>query len=1068
MSISSMAFHAKKRWSDGNPIFFSGAFHGIFHEHAEAERLSLDFIQDRMTTDDPIRGYFIRTNDEDRYLQGFIWYTTFTSWTHFFRWDSLAPEAGLASTAEKYPVKWDQDGLLAGELELQYRSGDPREEGVIWPKVAEVSLTGALGCGEFLMQLVLEEMEAAHAFDYAVVQATESSAGFYDKMGFSRIGAIAKYIKPGEERQAALIPPVAYRHFVGPDQDVKDVDPSIMMAIRLRAGHVPRRIMAHKGGIFPNLGRDVPVGLSAAALDSETVQKLLSSDITGGDIEAKVVGDTLVLGPGASDFSLRLLAEHMGGERWERAKAVLCEAQDQNHKAEEIARPGRASSEIARRKMNLWLSPSAHRPWTCYGTIPETTTEDASGKHSMRTNASRGRGHRVIRNSSAARPSPRVKSVESPGTFSAEDTPRRRKPAGLDLSECGDGKKLSRVGRSPGSQHDVISPMPMAEDGRASPTGGISRLRKETVRDICIALNIPITRKLPFTKLNATKSKQQLIGNLLKFNKESPIGWLNSDAVSAETLKNVCIDLHLPCDGSGIELRALLVQTLADNLGEYLPSPVGPASIRKDTFEGVDKKAQKKRMTPEGGVKVEKSEGFLPPATNSDEKEEEETCVWDLVMCESCGSGEREERIILCDGCDKAYHLECATPVLDEVPQGEWYCVSCGERERKAQALREERNRKERERRAREKKVRDEENEEERKVREERERIEHEKQLEREERQRKAREQRERRLEEERSAKEKEKEKKLQNERDRKAKELREREEREREEKEERERKAKEKEEERERKLKVQAEREAQKALDRAQKEAVREGGAGDAKVRRDGKKESEGKKDCEKEAKSPGLKAVKASQVAAWMAPEFADWDVASDEEGKIAWNKKLKHTWYGQPGIEWLTKETLRYLCQELDVPINRRLPCTKITVAKSKQQLIGTLEKIVDEQPFPWIENEAVSEDTLRAVCKDLCVNEEGHANALRVRIRAVFDNPDVYVQRMFMAQGGEATSGMNAWDQIECEKCGSTEGEERMVSWILREVCSSSMLLALKRACTFILIFLFIVPVRKDIV
>ena len=62
---------------------------------------------------------------------------------------------------------------------------------------------GALGCGELLMQLVLEEMEAAHAFDYAVVQATESSAGFYDKMGFVRVGAIAKYIKPGHTSKNA-------------------------------------------------------------------------------------------------------------------------------------------------------------------------------------------------------------------------------------------------------------------------------------------------------------------------------------------------------------------------------------------------------------------------------------------------------------------------------------------------------------------------------------------------------------------------------------------------------------------------------------------------------------------------------------------------------------------------------------------------------------------------------------------------------------------------------------------------------------------------------------------------
>ena len=102
-------------------------------------------------------------------VQGFIWYTTFTSWTHYFRWDSLAPDAGLTNSAEKHSVRWDQDGVLAGELELQFRSGDPRHEGVIWPKVAEISLMGALSCGELLMQLVLEEMEAAHTFDYAVV-----------------------------------------------------------------------------------------------------------------------------------------------------------------------------------------------------------------------------------------------------------------------------------------------------------------------------------------------------------------------------------------------------------------------------------------------------------------------------------------------------------------------------------------------------------------------------------------------------------------------------------------------------------------------------------------------------------------------------------------------------------------------------------------------------------------------------------------------------------------------------------------------------------------------------------
>ena len=193
----------------------------------------------------------------------------------------------------------------------------------------------------------------------------------------------------------------------------------------------------------------------------------------------------------------------------------------------------------------------------------------------------------------------------------------------------------------------------------------------------------------------------------------------------------------------------LLGQTATDDvcvglrrMASLPPQGQGEVVARADGQEEADRtqlaleapcfalQADGKRPEREGSGR-ERAAGAPPPATDSDEKEEEATCVWDLVTCESCGSGEREEAIILCDGCDKAYHLECTTPVLDEVPQGNWFCVSCGERERKAQALREERNRKERERRAREKKAREEESEEERKVRDERERIEHEKQLER-------------------------------------------------------------------------------------------------------------------------------------------------------------------------------------------------------------------------------------------------------------------------------------------------------------------------------------------------
>ncbi|KAM8861838.1 uncharacterized protein phrf1 isoform 1-T2 [Synchiropus picturatus] len=45
--------------------------------------------------------------------------------------------------------------------------------------------------------------------------------------------------------------------------------------------------------------------------------------------------------------------------------------------------------------------------------------------------------------------------------------------------------------------------------------------------------------------------------------------------------------------------------------------------------------------------------------------------------CEVCGTSDREDRLLLCDGCDAGYHMECLTPPLDAVPIEEWFCPEC-------------------------------------------------------------------------------------------------------------------------------------------------------------------------------------------------------------------------------------------------------------------------------------------------------------------------------------------------------------------------------------------------------
>ncbi|KAF2928641.1 lysine-specific demethylase JMJ17 isoform X5 [Oryza sativa Japonica Group] len=46
-------------------------------------------------------------------------------------------------------------------------------------------------------------------------------------------------------------------------------------------------------------------------------------------------------------------------------------------------------------------------------------------------------------------------------------------------------------------------------------------------------------------------------------------------------------------------------------------------------------------------------------------------------VCEQCNSGLHGEVMLLCDRCDKGWHLYCLSPPLESVPPGNWYCSEC-------------------------------------------------------------------------------------------------------------------------------------------------------------------------------------------------------------------------------------------------------------------------------------------------------------------------------------------------------------------------------------------------------
>ncbi len=51
-----------------------------------------------------------------------------------------------------------------------------------------------------------------------------------------------------------------------------------------------------------------------------------------------------------------------------------------------------------------------------------------------------------------------------------------------------------------------------------------------------------------------------------------------------------------------------------------------------------------------------------------------------MTYCEICGRCDREDRLLLCDGCDFGYHCECLSPPLETIPIEEWFCQDCYQR----------------------------------------------------------------------------------------------------------------------------------------------------------------------------------------------------------------------------------------------------------------------------------------------------------------------------------------------------------------------------------------------------
>ncbi|CAO3591122.1 unnamed protein product [Absidia cylindrospora] len=68
-----------------------------------------------------------------------------------------------------------------------------------------------------------------------------------------------------------------------------------------------------------------------------------------------------------------------------------------------------------------------------------------------------------------------------------------------------------------------------------------------------------------------------------------------------------------------------------------------------------------------------------PDDTDDDDKLSDDSVSSDDSdqVCEICHTDDNDDELLLCDDCDRGYHMSCLTPPLTSVPSADWYCIKC-------------------------------------------------------------------------------------------------------------------------------------------------------------------------------------------------------------------------------------------------------------------------------------------------------------------------------------------------------------------------------------------------------
>ncbi|XP_074550608.1 bromodomain adjacent to zinc finger domain protein 2B-like isoform X2 [Halichoeres trimaculatus] len=161
-------------------------------------------------------------------------------------------------------------------------------------------------------------------------------------------------------------------------------------------------------------------------------------------------------------------------------------------------------------------------------------------------------------------------------------------------------------------------------------------------------------------------------------------GWMPPEPQSES--EDLCYHEHKPF--SSTERNRQRETSQEEVQGNVVRRPHNPLDIAVIRLEELERNIERREEAPAPGMRLwHKALGDVRSSAQLSLciQQLRKTITWERsimkVLCQLCQKGDNEELLLLCDGCDNGCHTYCHKPRITTVPDGNWYCPACVEKQ---------------------------------------------------------------------------------------------------------------------------------------------------------------------------------------------------------------------------------------------------------------------------------------------------------------------------------------------------------------------------------------------------